>query len=86
MNLSANNFSIGDIVRATFIEGFTPEPLQPVPESAIKERHFGKRYSYESKGALYDVEKFNGQTAYKTNMRPSDKNTIHEAIEKHFNL
>jgi hypothetical protein len=53
--------------------------------------HPAMLYCYESVKALYDVlvitrEVNDKETIYKTNLKVSEKNKYHEAIEKYYNL
>jgi hypothetical protein len=51
----------------------------------------GHRWSYESRGFLYDVQEYAGDPGgpvwvYRINGRATPRHAIHSAIVKHFNL
>ena len=44
------------------------------------------RHTYESYGALYDIDVFDGKPHYRVNCRPAPKLRIHGEIEKFYGL
>ena len=65
-------------------EGFSKSDYHSRDEEG--KLHSGVRHSYESKKRLHDVAVNDLGKSYHINMKPAEKDKIHEEIEKHYGL